>query len=122
MTKYLPKQPYYNKHLDAPNIQIPVKCLEFISAVMEQPLRNFSAIDCLEAIADAKPMFAPGTAYKYVNTNYLLLSLIGDEITGDHTAYLKRIFSNHWALKILTINNHTYLKDLHLPQSYGCAQ
>ena len=27
--------------------------------------------------------------YQYTNTNYLLLSLIGDAITGDHAAYMR---------------------------------
>lgn len=130
MTKYLPAK--YSQYVQGAK-SISVRMLlnhtsgipeynedhEFISAVMEQPLRNFSAMDCLEAIADAKPMFAPGTAYKYVNTNYLLLSLIGDEITGDHTAYIKKnIFKPLGLENSYYENNHTYLKDLHLPQSY----
>ncbi len=91
----------------------------FLSEVIEHPLKNFIAMDCLEAIANTDASFAPGSKYKYTNTNYLLLSLIGNAITGDHAAYIKEnIF------KPLNLNNtyygngFTYLQNLDLPQSY----
>lgn len=32
--------------------------------------------------AEAEPLFAPGTSYSYSNTNYLLLGLIAEKVTG----------------------------------------
>ena len=62
----------------------------FVSDVIQHPLDNFSAIDCLKSIAGQDLQFTPGSKYVYTNTNYLLLSLIGDAITGDHAAYIKK--------------------------------
>jgi D-alanyl-D-alanine carboxypeptidase len=91
----------------------------FVSQVIEHPLRNFSATDCLKSIADEDPIFAPGSKYKYINTNYLLLSLIGDAITGDHAAFIKKnIFKTLGLNNTYYGNNHSYLKNLDLPQSY----
>jgi D-alanyl-D-alanine carboxypeptidase len=91
----------------------------FVSQVIEHPLRNFSATDCLKSIAEEDPLFAPGSKYKYINTNYLLLSLIGDAITGDHAAYIKNnIFKPLGLNNSYYGKNHDYLKNLNLPQSY----
>lgn len=37
---------------------------------------------CIQIIYDKKPTFAPGTAYEYSNTNYLLLQLIVENYEG----------------------------------------
>lgn len=130
ITKYLPIK--YSRYIKNPE-NISVRMLlnhtsgipeyndnpEFVSEVIEHPLRNFSPTDCLKVIAGKDPLFPPGSKYKYINTNYLLLSLIGNEITGDHAAFIKaHIF------KPLNLNNSyygkdfNYLKGLNLPQSY----
>jgi D-alanyl-D-alanine carboxypeptidase len=44
----------------------------------------------LRYIENEAPVFAPGSRYVYTNTNYLLLALIADAITGDHTVYMKK--------------------------------
>lgn len=130
MTKYLPQA--YSRYIkNAENITVRMLLNHtsgipeyndnpgFVSEVIEHPLRNFTAVDQLKSIANEEPLSAPGTRYKYINTNYLLLSLIGDAITGDHAAYMKEnIF------KPLGLNNtyygkdDRYLKNLYLPQSY----
>ncbi|MGZ5134445.1 MAG: serine hydrolase domain-containing protein, partial [Flavitalea sp.] len=130
ITKYLPVK--YSRYIqNADNITVRMllnhtsgipeynENPEFISQVIEHPLKNFSPTDCLKGIAGQAPIFAPGSKYKYINTNYLLLSLIGNEIAGDHAAFIKEhIF------KPLDLNNsyygndYNYLKGLYLPQSY----
>src|SRR6186713_68183 len=91
----------------------------FVSQVLMNPEKYFTANDCLKSIAAEELQFAPGSKYKYTNTNYLLLSLIADVITGDHTAYIKKN-----VFKPLELNNSyygkdfNYLKGLPLPQSY----
>lgn len=130
ITKYLPAR--YSKYIKNAE-KITVRMLlnhrsgvpeynqdpEFVSEVILHPLKDFSSEDCLKAIANKDLQFTPGSKYQYTNTNYLLLSLIGDAITGDHAAYIKaNIF------KPLGLNNsyygkdHNYLDKLDLPQSY----
>jgi len=130
ITKYLPAR--YSKYIKNASA-ITVKMLlnqnsgvpeynsnpQFLSQVMQHPLKNFSAEDCLKSIANEPPQFVPGAKYMYTNTNYLLLALIGDAITGDHAAFIK---SN--VLKPLGLNDtyygngHNYLQKLKVPESY----
>jgi D-alanyl-D-alanine carboxypeptidase len=130
MTKYLPaKYSKYIKNASSVTIRMLLNHTSgvpeynevpaFVSNVILHPLQNFSSEDCLKAINGMEFQFAPGSKYKYTNTNYLLLSLIGDAVTGDHAAYIKKnIF------KPLDLNNSyygkdlNYLKGLSLPQSY----
>lgn len=130
MTKYLPsKYSKYIKNASAVTIRMLLnqtsgvpeynEAPAFVSNVMLHPLQNFTSEDCLRGINGMDFQFVPGSKYKYTNTNYLLLSLIGDAITGDHAAYIKKnIF------KPLGLNNSyygkdlNYLKGLSLPQSY----
>jgi len=130
MTKYLPaKYSKYIKNASSVTIRMLLnhtsgvpeynEAPAFVSNVILHPLQNFSSEDCLKVINGMEFQFAPGSKYKYTNTNYLLLSLIGDAVTGDHAAYIKKnIF------KPLGLNNSYYGKDLNylkglpLPQSY----
>ena len=130
MTKYLPaKHSRYIKNANSVTIRMLLnhtsgipeynEAPSFVSNVILHPLQNFSSEDCLKAINGKDFQFAPGSSYKYTNTNYLLLSLIGDAVTGDHAEYIrKNIF------KPLGLNNSYYSKDLNylkglpLPQSY----
>ena len=130
MTKYLPSK--YSRYIKNPG-SVTIRMLlnhtsgvpeyneapAFVSKVILHPLQNFSSEDCLKGINGMDFQFSPGSKYKYTNTNYLLLSLIGDAITGDHAAYIKKnIFIP------LELNNSYYGKDLNylkgllLPQSY----
>lgn len=130
MTKYLPgKYSRYIKNASAVTIRMLLnhtsgvpeynEAPAFVSSVILHPLQNFSSEDCLKGINGMEFQFAPGSKYKYTNTNYLLLSLIGDAITGDHAAYIKKN-----VFKPLELNNSyygkdfNYLKGLPLPQSY----
>jgi D-alanyl-D-alanine carboxypeptidase len=133
MTKYLPQR--YSKYIKNAG-KITVRMLlnqtsgvpeynsnpGFVSKVLMHASEYFSQEDCLKSIAGEDGQFTPGSKYRYTNTNYLLLSLMGDAITGDHAAYIKRnIF------KPLGLNNtyygsgHDYLDGLYLPDSYWDA-
>ncbi|MDP9229389.1 MAG: beta-lactamase family protein [Bacteroidota bacterium] len=92
---------------------------QFVSQVIQHPLDYFSADDCLKSIAAEELQFAPGSKYVYTNTNYLLLSLIGDVITGDHAAYIKKnIFKPLGLNNTYYGNGHDYLDGANLPDSY----
>lgn len=62
----------------------------YVSRVILHPLELMSERENLRYIENESPIFSPGGRYAYTNTNYLLLALIADAITGDHTAYMKK--------------------------------
>lgn len=130
MTKYLPAR--YNRYIKNAG-EITVRMLlnqtsgvpeynqnpDFVSQVILHPLKNFSSEECLKAIDGKEMQFAPGSKYLYTNTNYLLLSLIGDAITGDHAAHIRNNIFERLDLKESYYGKgHDYLKGLNLPESY----
>jgi D-alanyl-D-alanine carboxypeptidase len=60
----------------------------YVTYLLQHPNHRFTTEDYLKYI-DGKPLdFAPGSRYGYRNTNYVLLALITDALTGDHARYL----------------------------------
>ncbi len=130
MTKYLPAR--YSKYIkDAEKMTVRMllnqtsgvpeynQNPEFVSQVVLHPLENFTSEECLKAIDGKELQFAPGSKYLYTNTNYLLLALIGDAITGDHAAFIrKNIFERLGLNDSYYGKGHDYLKGLNLPESY----
>jgi D-alanyl-D-alanine carboxypeptidase len=130
ITKYLPVK--YSRHIkNAGQITIQMLLNQqsgvpeynshplFVSLVMQSPTHYFTQEDCLKSIAGEEPQFAPGSKYKYTNTNYLLLSLIGDAVTGDHAAYIRQhIFKPLGLINSYYSLNHSYLNSLYIPASY----
>ncbi len=91
----------------------------FVARVLMHPDSYFSAEDCLKSIAGEEPQFAPGSRYRYTNTNYLLLALVADALTGDHAAFIqKNIFRPLGLNHSYYGNDHAYLDGLDLPESY----
>lgn len=61
---------------------------DYVAYLLQHPEHRFKSKDYLEYI-EGKPLdFTPGSRYSYRNTNYLLLAIIADEITGDHAQYM----------------------------------
>ena len=130
MTKYLPAK--YSRYIkDAEKVTVRMLLnhtsgvpeynsnASFVSGAILHPLKNFTPADCLESIAGQELQFTPGSKYAYTNTNYLLLSLIGDAITGNHADYIKKnIFKPLGLDNTFYGNDHGYLKGLNLPESY----
>jgi D-alanyl-D-alanine carboxypeptidase len=75
----------------------------FVSYVMLHPTKVFNIEEALVYLKDEKLIFEPGSKHKYCNTNYLLLSMIADVITGDHAVYIDKII-----FKKLGLNNTFY--------------
>lgn len=69
------------EYIDNPN---------YVSYLLQHPLHTFTTMDYLNYI-DGRPLqFTPGSkTYTYTNTNYLLLALIGDYLTGDHAKFIR---------------------------------
>ncbi|MBI5370827.1 MAG: beta-lactamase family protein [Sphingobacteriales bacterium] len=91
----------------------------FVSQVILNPRKNFRSEDCLEAIKHLPLNFVPGSKYAYTNTNYLVLTLIVDAITGDHAAFIRQnIFAKLHLQNSYYDKGNTYLNGLNLPESY----
>lgn len=130
ITKYLPKsQSKYITDADKVTVRMLLNHTsgipeyndnpEFLSQVMLHPLENFTTLDILKAIQGRPLQWTPGSKYRYVNTNYRLLALIADAITGDHAAYIrKHIFAPLQLNNSFYGNDFDYLKNLRLPLSY----
>lgn len=60
----------------------------YITKLLQDPDHYFEPIDYLKYI-EGKPLtFEPGSKYAYRNTNYVILSLIADYLTGDHARFI----------------------------------
>lgn len=55
---------------------------QFNKAFYDQPTMAFSEGDLLKILNRHKPDFTPGKQYKYSNTNYWLLGLVIEKVTG----------------------------------------
>jgi D-alanyl-D-alanine carboxypeptidase len=64
-----------------------------------------------------KNVFAPGTSHAYSNTNYLLLALIADSITGDHAAKVREMIKEA-GLKNTFYREKNYLDNPLVVSSY----
>lgn len=90
---------------------------EIVSRIVQDPLTVLQVSDLLACLRDGSLEFAPGTHYRYRNTNYEVLSLIGDAITGDHLAYInkeileKLRLSETWYLTKVNYQNDIPLVD-----------
>ncbi|RYY12616.1 MAG: class A beta-lactamase-related serine hydrolase, partial [Chitinophagaceae bacterium] len=91
----------------------------FVSYVMLHPTMVFDIENALRYLEGEKPQFEPGQRHRYCNTNYLLLSMIADEITGDHAAYIDKIIFRKLGLKNTFYRDSPgYLKYKNLVHSY----
>jgi len=59
-----------------------------LRAFTGQDARVWAPEEVLAAAVAHPPLFAPGTRYSYSNTNYLLLGLIAEKVTGEELADL----------------------------------
>jgi D-alanyl-D-alanine carboxypeptidase len=130
VTKYLPaKYAGYIKQVE----KITVKMLlnhtsgipeysddpSFVSYVMNHPLQKLSTDFVISTISNKELMFSPGTKHHYSNTNYELLAVITDAITGDHAAYIaKHIFTKLGLQNTFYRNDAHYLHNPALVNSY----
>jgi D-alanyl-D-alanine carboxypeptidase len=57
---------------------------EYITYLLQHPNHVFSSEEFLSYIEKEKLSFTPGSKFSYTNTNYHLLALLADAVTGDH--------------------------------------
>ncbi|HSZ33439.1 MAG TPA: serine hydrolase domain-containing protein [Puia sp.] len=91
----------------------------FVANIILHPTTIFKMEEAISCLADESPMFEPGSRHSYSNTNYLLLAMIADVITGDHAKYMeenifKPLSLNHTFYR----SNNRYLNYPDLTDSY----
>ena len=90
-----------------------------VSKIIEHPTAVLTVEEMLAFVEDLPLDFEPGSQYAYRNTNYELLSLIADKITGDHVAFINKIIIDKLKLKsTIYLTKANYLGDLNLVDSY----
>jgi D-alanyl-D-alanine carboxypeptidase len=75
----------------------------YITYVLQHPDHLFTSEELLSYIKDKNQEFESGKGYRYSNTNFMVLSLIADEITSNHSEYIRQK-----VLKPLELNNTFY--------------
>jgi D-alanyl-D-alanine carboxypeptidase len=91
----------------------------YVSKLLQQPDYPFTAEDYLNYIAGKPLTFTPGSQYSYRNTNYVVLALIADAITGDHAAFItETIFQPLGLDQTFYRNEPGYLHYPNLVRSY----
>jgi len=61
---------------------------EFDKYVKTEPLKKWSTDELLKMVEGTDPLFEPGEGYEYSNSNYLLLGLIIEKVSGNKYADL----------------------------------
>jgi D-alanyl-D-alanine carboxypeptidase len=61
----------------------------YITRLLQNPMRIFKPEEYIENIKGKSLDFKPGSRHSYRNTNYVLLALIAEQITGDHGKYME---------------------------------
>jgi len=79
---------------------------EYTGATMLNPYTVLKIDDFVASLSDEEEQFPPGSQYRYTNTNYMLLALIGDAITGNHATYMRQKM-----FQPLQLNNSFYRSD-----------
>jgi len=54
----------------------------FFESVSDDPQRTWSPEETIAGVQDAEPLFDPGARFSYSNTNYLVLGVLIEEVTG----------------------------------------
>jgi D-alanyl-D-alanine carboxypeptidase len=62
---------------------------KYTGYVILNPTKVFPIEEVFEFLKDEEPQFAPGSKYRYTNTNFLILAMIVDIITGDNGKYIR---------------------------------
>jgi D-alanyl-D-alanine carboxypeptidase len=91
----------------------------YITQLLSTPDFPFKPMDYLQFVSKLNPDFVPGTRHAYSNTNYILLALIADALTGDHSSYMAATIFRPAKLKATFYrNDKNYLNYALLSNAY----
>lgn len=122
MTNYLPEK--YTRYITDAN-RITIEMLlnhtsgipeynsqtNYVAKLLQHPEYIFKSEEYLDYIKGKPLDFEPGSKFSYRNTNYLLLALIADAITGDHAVFLSEVI-----FKPLGLTSTFYRNDASYPE------
>ncbi len=63
----------------------------YVSYLLQHPDHHYEPADYLRYIKGKPLDFPPGSKYSYRNTNYELLALMADVLTGDHAKFIEEV-------------------------------
>lgn len=90
-----------------------------VSRIIQDPLTVLSVRELLSYIGGKPLEFEPGSKYRYRNTNYEVLSLVADAVTGDHVAFVnKEILEKLHLTSTFYLTRANYQNDMKLVDSY----
>lgn len=90
-----------------------------VSRIIQDPLTVLSVPEMLSCIGGKELEYEPGTKYRYRNTNYEILSLAADVVTGDHVAFMNHEILDKLNLKATVyLTRDNYQNDIKLVDAY----
>ena len=91
----------------------------YVTYLLQHPDHIFTTEDYLGYIKGKELVFVPGSKHVYTNTNYELLAMIGDSLTGNHARFISEdIFKPLGLANTYYRNENGYLQYSLLPNSY----
>ncbi len=91
----------------------------YVAKLLQSPEYAFTGEEYLSYIKKKPLDFEPGSRYSYRNTNYVLLALILDELTGDHAKFIDdTIFKPLGLTRTFYRNDDNFLNYPELVNSY----
>lgn len=130
ITKYLPQQ--YQHYISGAE-RVTVRMLlnhtsgipeynfqpAYVSYLLQHPNHYFQPEDYLKYIDGKNLIFTPGSKHVYTNTNYVILSMVADAISGDHAKFINEIiFKPLGLVNTFYRNDPGYLKYPEIVNSY----
>ncbi len=130
ITKHLPQQ--YHQYINGAE-KVTVRMLlnhtsgvpeynfqpAYVSYLLQHPDHYFQPEDYLKYIGGKKLVFTPGSKHVYTNTNYVILSMIADAVSGDHAKFINEIIFKPLGLTSTFYRNDPgYLKYPGIVNSY----
>jgi D-alanyl-D-alanine carboxypeptidase len=91
----------------------------YVSYLLQHPDHYFQPEDYLKYIEGKKLVFTPGSKHVYTNTNFVILSMIADAISGDHAKLISEVIFKPLGLTNTFYRNEPgYLKYPEIVNSY----
>lgn len=90
----------------------------YVTYLLQHPRHRFTINDYLDYIRGVSPKFSIGESHSYTNTNYILLALIADEITGDHKKFIQNEILAAYNLNNTFYHNSGFMEMPHLVNTY----
>ncbi len=90
----------------------------YVTYLLQHPLHKFAVDDYLDYVRGVSPKFSVGAKHSYTNTNYILLALIADEITGNHKQFIREEILSPQGLNNTYYHNDGFMELPELVNTY----